>query len=372
MDMVEAGTKGKSKGIQGLKVAYLHTAEYHPMHGAYAKATGAEFIRIDKYLPYFYDKRKNRIKLYMSALINGLFSPARKYDVIITDEAKAEAAIIKLTSFRKKKLVATQASYTLTRVYEKKLSAPVSFLIRKIVNYYDALLCVGDEMYNIAKDVCRNNSKTFIGKIYNGVSRQRAETLSANKYDPGANTIVSIANCFSPETYHYKAIDIMIAVFDQLLKKQPDVKFLIIGNFIKEINDCILAKYSASTGAQISFVPFDKNINTHLARAILYLQLSRYETFGIAVSEAAFAGVPVFVSNQVGARVIMSPLDNKDDFIVESESITDAVKKIENFINLSPSNKLKISEQFKRIVQPYTEENAIRNYRLLFEQLFKK
>jgi len=352
-----------------LKTAYLHTAVYHPTHGAYAKSVGAEFIRIDKYLPYFTDKNQSRVKRYVSMLINILFSPARKYDIIITDEARPEAAIIKLTSFRKKKLIATQASYTLTKVHEKKLSPLSLFFARKAINYYDGIICVGEELFQIAQKVCAGNKGIKIRKTFNGVNNRKAEVLSTNQYNSSSNTIVSICNCFSEDTYTYKAVDIMVDVFDKLLINHPNLNFIIIGKYIPLMNDRILSRYKIQTQERIKFFDFDDDILKYFRQGVLYMQLSRKEAFGVAVIEAAFAGLPVYISDQVGARVMLDELGNKNDFIINNENVKEAVQKVDAFLCFNEQQKKAVSDQMRYLVKSFTESNASRQYKTLFEEI---
>lgn len=355
-----------------MKIAYLHTAVFHPTHGAYAKSVGAHFIRLDKYLPWFTDKKQSRVKRYVSMLINALFSPARKYDIIITDEAKFETAFIKLTSFSKKKLVATQASYTLTKVYEKKLNRVSLFFARKVINYYDGIICVGEELYQIAQKVCVGNASVGIRKTFNGVNNEKAEILSTNQYNPSSNTIISICNCFSEDTYNYKAVDIMVDVFDKLLINHPNLNFIIVGKYIPAMNDQILRKYDSQTRNRIEFFDFDNDILKYFRQGVLYMQLSRKEAFGVAVAEAAFAGLPVFISDVVGARVILDELPDKNNFIISNENVLEAVQKIDAFLQLDKQQRQNISDVFRKIVQPFNEDNACQQYKTLFEELINE
>jgi glycosyltransferase involved in cell wall biosynthesis len=159
----------------------------------------------------------------------------------------------------------------------------------------------------------------------------------------------------------------MISVFDKLLRSHPDLDYLILGNFNEEINDEILSGYSEHTRQRISFKPFDTDIAKYLGKALLYLQLSRYEAFGIAVTEAAFAGIPVFVSDQVGARVMFNDYDKRNDFIIENENDGDAVKKILAFMDLPVQSKMEISTLVRKMAQPYSQKRAVQNYKSTFE-----
>lgn len=352
-----------------MNVAYLHTADYHPAHESFANAVSADFIRIDEYLHYYHDKKQYRLKRYLSWVLTIIFF-SRKYDVILTDEENFVAVGIKATRFFKKvKLISNLCGTGLNYTLEGKRPLLSTYLILQALKYYDGLIAVGDIQYSLALKTGYLSQK--IKKVYVGITDERLQTFSMLTPEFTTPHFVSICN-LNPTFFYVKGIDIMAKVFTMFLEKFPTAKYTIVGgkdiDFLEKVKD----KYSDIAWDKIEFLGHQNELTEILKKANILLQLSRYDSFGITVVEAAVAGLPTFVSDQVGAKIILEGLTGKEDYIIENENISEAIEKIEFFWRRESSEKQEVSLKMKKNATKYTEKNACEAFKTAFYELVEK
>lgn len=184
---------------------------------------------------------------------------------------------------------------------EKKYFEVIRWMESTIKNA-DALITVSK---NLKKEVLQNYpvSENKIYYIPNGVD------LELFKADNCQNKTVLYIGRFSLE----KGIDIVFKIADKLLREDKEVKFVIVApdqNIPKSLEklsekfDELLKKYPDRFiwhRETLNRVELSKLYNDSL----LYIQPSRYESFGLCVLEAMACGKTVIVSNKGGMYEII-------------------------------------------------------------------
>jgi len=161
-----------------------------------------------------------------------------------------------------------------------------------------------------------------------------------------------------------KGPDIFVEVALEVLKKYPDVRFILAGTGDME---GLLIRESAlhNTGTRLHFTGFlnRKEVLRILAMSDLLIMPSEAEPFGIAALEAMRFGIPVLVSSQSGVVEIVRnaiPVDNRD--IEMMASIVEKLLK-------EPHMLRKIGKSGRREVKKITwREPARKEYRI-FEEI---
>ncbi len=354
-----------------MRILYIHHPDCHPAHAAYARAAGADFMVEDHFFSYCHHIKLARMRRYISLIITWLKFPYKKYDAIITDEPQLFALGLKIFSFGRLRLIATQASITLNRYFEKKIPSLGSGAFKRIYNNYDLIIAIGDIQYGLAKRMCENNNRIKIVQSFNGVSQKIVDLKNEVKYNPSSVNIIAIANIPTDEIFYVKGIDIALQVFIELKKQYQQYSFLLIGNINHSLKEKIEKDYSCAAN-NIYFTGGKTDFKQYFNEALCLFQFSRMDAWGLTVNEVLYTGIPAFMSDRVGARSILNTSDLAKNFIIDINRKDECLDKIKNFIQLPAEEKSAISGVVKSISSTFTEEAATQNYKNIVAEYFKQ
>jgi UDP-glucose:(heptosyl)LPS alpha-1,3-glucosyltransferase len=112
----------------------------------------------------------------------------------------------------------------------------------------------------------------------------------------------------------------------------------------------------------------EKIIKMYLA-SDLYIMLSKFDTFGNVVLEAMAAGLPVIISNNVGAKDIVQ--ENNNGFIINDTSDTDYISaKIALLLDENIRRPL-VEAAYKTATQN-TWDDVTKKYAAIYENILKE
>lgn len=348
------------------RILYIHEKRFHPCHADYATSIGAEFMSIDAMFPYYYAKKHQRLKKYISWLLLLIHFPYKKYDVILTDEPKIIVALLKFFSFGRLKLLATQGGTTLHYYFENKISLLSKYIYKSCFNYYNLIICIGPIQLELSKRICKGNLSIKIIETFNGVDTDRYNLLSGVEYNPENHQIISLSNTTAIDFFEIKGMDIMLDYFANLYKKYSFLSYCHIGAFDPKRIEKLKKEKPNYPWHRIHFVGKQANLVEWFKDAVLMMHLSRKESFGLAVAEALSAGIPTFISENVGGKVMYNTLENGNRFIINIDDKTE-INKVLNFLSLDTEEKTIISNKFRKIAKRYTSKEAIKNYKFIVE-----
>ncbi len=171
----------------------------------------------------------------------------------------------------------------------------VRFIIRLCLKLADYVLAI---------------SKNQLKEIeYLGAKRAKAVYLSVNteEYNPddapkSSEKLVLTISHLNKENVNRKSIWTVLKAVPYVLDDFPETKFVIIGRHMDAYEE--LQKFVEKSGLcnNIEFpglVGYDKKID-YFHRAMVYVQPTKHEAFGVAIAEAMSCGLPV-ISSKVGA-----------------------------------------------------------------------
>ncbi|MCC6563817.1 glycosyltransferase family 4 protein [Candidatus Uhrbacteria bacterium] len=93
-----------------------------------------------------------------------------------------------------------------------------------------------------------------------------------------------------------KGVDILLHAFVEVQKARPQTSLVIVGDgSLRKAYERMARRLGI--GAAVLFVGKENDVKPFLARAGLYVQPSRFEGWGLAVIEAAAAGMPIVMSD---------------------------------------------------------------------------
>ena len=112
----------------------------------------------------------------------------------------------------------------------------------------------------------------------------------------------------------------------------------------------------------------EKIIRMYLA-SDFYIMLSKFDTFGNVVLEAMAAGLPVIISNNVGAKDLVQ--ENKNGFIVSNTSDTDYIA-AKIVLLLDENIRRQMSEAAYQTAKQNTWDDVTKKYSAIYENILAK
>lgn len=143
--------------------------------------------------------------------------------------------------------------------------------------------------------------------------------------DLSKNNIVFVGRLL----YEQKGLDYFIDIVKLIIKKCPNVKFIVVGDgpdryqFEKHISDEKLVNYVECVGNI-------KNIGQYYSDASVLISTSRWEGFGLSITEAMSHGVPVVSFDNEGPSEIIS--SGLNGFLISDYNCNEFASKIELLI----------------------------------------
>ncbi len=165
-----------------------------------------------------------------------------------------------------------------------------------------------------------------------------------------------------------KGFDRLLQSWSKITRKFPDWKLEIYGT-IEENEGLLNLAHSLRINNTVSFFPPEKNIGDKYQEASIYAMSSRYEGFGMVLTEAMAYGVPcVSFDCPYGPSDIIN--DGVDGFLVPNGNIDKFSEKIGE---LMQNNELRthMGSQARKNVMRFAPETIVPQWDLLFKNLIK-
>lgn len=280
-----------------------------------------------------------------------VFREIKKTDIlVICSKSKLNYIAIKIARWEKKKILYIMHGYA---SYEVKIdnSGEKKSRLRNICKYESFVID------NVNKIVCV--SKNFMGLMMEQFPDYKS------KFD-----------------YIYNSVDVK-RIRQQFLRSSSDVKNQILSvgggmprknnicvakaiNNIYQVNEhltyCVVGK-EAVDGKEIktySFVRwFDHMSHMELIdqmnKSALYIQNSRFETFGLSIIEALAAGCSILISNNVGCKDLFTTIE-ESDIIYNVDDVQEIENKIKFLIDHGNNQRLWSGFQIDKVSKEWCSE----------------
>lgn len=143
------------------------------------------------------------------------------------------------------------------------------------------------------------------------------------------------------------------------------IKLLVVGG-----ERDLVAKYQAWTTKlglerRVILCGMQKDVRPFLWAADCFVFPSAYETFGLAVFEAAAAGLPVISTSVYGVEEFLN--DGVNGFVVE-RSPSSVASALDRFRSLPPPGRLRMGRQARQAVDPFSSERFAGAWREFYRQ----
>ena len=171
---------------------------------------------------------------------------------------------------------------------------------------------------------------------------------------------------FASMNFEIKGLDDILQSLARFKKQNSQFKLIVAGKgnikkYAKLAQDAKISENVIFTGT----VAKDKLIDLYLA-GDLYMMLSRFDTFGMVVLEAMAAGLPVMISNHVGAKDLVYEREN--GFILsETSDHASIVSRLQ--LLLDENVRQKMSAAAWQTAQKHTWESVAAQYIDIYDNI---
>lgn len=163
-----------------------------------------------------------------------------------------------------------------------------------------------------------------------------------------------------------KGYDRLLKIWKQVVEKNPEWVLEIYGSFDKDQKLEALAD-ELQINEQVFFYPPIKDIGSKYQEASIYCMSSRYEGFGMVLTEAMAYGVPcISFDCPYGPSDIIQ--NTKNGYIVENDDIDGFAEKLNILIENQQLRK-ELGVYAKESVKSYLPENIVSMWDTLFKEL---
>ena len=169
--------------------------------------------------------------------------------------------------------------------------------------------------------------------------------------------------------FEIKRLDLVIQGIAGLVTKDRRsyrLKLLVVGKGNKK--RYLTMAHELRIDNRVIFAGVMQEVEKYYLASDIFAMPSRFDTFGLAVLEAMMAGLPVLITQRVGARDLVEP--GVHGFILKEEpSPMDVTEKLALF--MKKENRLKMGENAKKLAMQYTWEKRSAHVANLYKSLIK-
>ncbi len=165
-----------------------------------------------------------------------------------------------------------------------------------------------------------------------------------------------------------KGFDLLINAFSTIAAKCRDWTLTIVGDGEEKnnLNDLI---NRLKLNSQIRIEPFTNEIQKYYLNSSIFVSSSRWEGFGLVITEAMECGVPVIAFENSGPKEIINK-NNENGILVPRNNIDALGKAILDLIKDEEKRK-KISKNSIERAKDFSVENTIEKWNKLLSQVVK-
>lgn len=217
-----------------------------------------------------------------------------------------------------------------------------------IFKHVDKIFCVSKSFMEFMK----KNEPTFEKKFdynYNGVNLDAFDSIEYEKKSKKLNQIVSIGGGMRRKNN----LIVCKAISKINRETNYNLKYIVIGQPYMDKDE--ICKYDFVT--YYDFLPHQKVLEI-LRESRVYIQNSYLETFGIGVLEALFSGCSLIISQYVGAKDILTKIDD-NSIIYNPNDVEEIANKLKNILENEECKEKRFEADIEAILPINTAKRLI-------------
>lgn len=228
----------------------------------------------------------------------------------------------------------------------------MELLFEKYINLLDQ--CVVLTNHDKERNKMRMGVNTIA--IYNPLSFESRDKAKLDK-----KNILCVARLDKEQ----KGLDLLIDAFELVVKKNDDWNLIIVGEGKDE--DVLKQQIKEKNlEDRISIKPHQINITDYYLDASIFVSSSRWEGFGLVITEAMECGLPVIAFNNTGPNEILAP--NNSGILVERNNIIELSEAIYELI-IDSNKRQEISQKSLSRVEIFKKGNIYNEWKDLINNI---
>lgn len=343
------------------RTVYLHGRPSHPFHQRLARSLDADFL-VKDFLLRWHDYDAPRLRRYASWLLCTACFPQRDaYDLFLTEGPQFLPLLLRRLGLlrrdqRTAAIIAGETPYFLRAGRYPKASAAA---LRRALLAYDDLVCVGEMHASLVREAIGAARGPRVHTIPTGIPEERRQRLASLWPDLGGQRLLYIGNIIAQWRAYYKGLDLVIAAAAAARAQAPGLRLEVVGHQTDEVLRACAPP--AGGGPWLRFAGPCADVAPALARAAMYVHLSRGDAGPLTVLEAMSAGVPPLVSEWTGLRGAVAEVDPR---LVVPLDAGVAAERIRWYLQLPMEQKAALSLRCRQVAARYPEADAVSAFRL--------
>ena len=171
------------------------------------------------------------------------------------------------------------------------------------------------------KEMFEKNMQLEVTRIYNPLS-----FVSINKSQCCTKNILFVGRLVEKQ----KGLDFLIESFKKVVSKKTDWKLIIVGDGPdkQKLMDLII---DAKLEKNVEIVPFTNEVEQYYLNSSIFVSTSRWEGFGLVITEAMECGLPVIAFSNSGPKEIINK-PNENGILVSCGDCDELADKIIDLI----------------------------------------
>ena len=169
--------------------------------------------------------------------------------------------------------------------------------------------------------------------------------------------------------FELKGLDFLLAALSRLREDGigNQLKLLVVGKGNIEKYQDVARRLGI--GENVIFAGVRHDMARIYQAGDLFVLLSGFDTFGMAVTEAMASGLPVIISDTVGAKDLVK--DGENGFVVNREDVGLIKSKIK-FLLDEPDKRREMGKRSHRALVDGTWERVTKTYNTIYDRLLLK
>jgi len=218
---------------------------------------------------------------------------------------------------------------------------------------------------------------SFSANIYRQINGNCAYMPNPNTYDESEKKVSAkgdekIVLCVGRFYDSVKRLDRALLVFKEVLKKCPEARLVLVGDYDLEMNVPCESNLTFSEflnnlnipTQNISFEGEQRHMKGYYEKASLLMLTSDSEGFGIVLIEAGAFGLPCVIFEIPGLEDII--IDGKNGFIVEQNNIHEMAEKINELLE-DDDLRFTMGEEARNLVRRFDKNIVCQRWKHLIE-----
>lgn len=320
-----------------------------------AVIAGRELLTFIQWIP-AYIKTRKLFKKKLEGLLDSLVP-----DMIICTTYSFNVLDIILLQSEKKGVKAVVESHTKETAVLLSEKYTYNKFLHAIMKLWDRLLLKRLNHGTCLVALTQADTVFWRKYIYNVEVIPNMVTITPNRIaDYEAKNVISVGR------YSYeKGFDRLIDAWNLVADKYPDWKLYIYGNGDRTEIECLVKHYRLENS--VFCMPATDDIVSKYAQCSFYVMSSRYEGFGLVLTEAMSCGLPcVAFDCPYGPAEIID--DGKDGYLVENNNVRLLADKMSRLM-VDSSLRREMGEIARRDVVRYSKWDIMSRWITLFEKL---